>query len=91
MSARTERVEANQKLFRAGNGAIASTVKRLGGSDVALSFLCECYRRSCLEEVRLTVADYDRLTAGDRYVVLPGHEGPDEVCERRDGVLVVAK
>ena len=91
METREERVRANQNLFRAGNEAIVSTVDRHGGTEQPLEFLCECFDTSCLGQVRLTLDDYRELTQGDRYVVLNGHEGPDELCEEHDGFSIVAK
>ena len=91
MGTRQERVRANQDVFRAGNEAIAATVERHGGTSQRLDFLCECFDTSCLGRIQLTPAAYEELTAGDRYVVLAGHEGPDELCAEHDGYSIVAK
>ena len=91
MRTREERARANQDLFRAGNEAIVAVVAKHGGTSQPLDFLCECFDTSCLGRIRLTPDAYDELTQDDRYVVLTGHEGPDELCAQHDGYSIVAK
>lgn len=64
---------------------------RAAGSAV---FVCECGKLGCTSTVELTIAEYEDVRSGfERFLVIPGHELEDieDVIERHDGYLVVAK
>jgi hypothetical protein len=60
----------------------------------AAVFVCECGKLGCTDTVELTIAEYEEVRSGfERFLVIPGHELEDieDVIERHDGYLVVAK
>jgi hypothetical protein len=88
-----ERFVRNESLFREVNERIAEVNE---GFEITgeTEFLCECGKENCLETVRLTRADYERIrTAGDRFVLKPGHEdgSVENVVERNTEFVVIAK
>jgi hypothetical protein len=40
------------------------------------TFICECERSACAEEVAMTPSEYVRLRDRGEIVIAPGHEGP---------------
>ncbi|HEY0276848.1 MAG TPA: hypothetical protein VGC32_01135 [Solirubrobacterales bacterium] len=57
-------------------------------------FVCECGHLGCTATVELTIPEYERVRSSfDRFLVVPGHEieSVEDVVERHDGYLVVAK
>ena len=57
-------------------------------------FVCECGNLGCTATVELTIAEYELVRSSfDRFLVIPGHEieSVEDVVERHDGYLVVAK
>jgi len=57
-------------------------------------FVCECGKLGCSETVELAISDYEGVRSGfERFLVVPGHqmEGIEDVVERHDSYLVVAK
>jgi hypothetical protein len=57
-------------------------------------FVCECGNLGCSETVELTISEYEDVRSGfERFLVVPGHqiEKIEDVVERHDGYLVVAK
>jgi hypothetical protein len=53
---------------------------------------CECNSENCAEELPLTNEEYIQLSTPSYYIVLAGHEGPqDKVIQRLPdkGVLIV--
>jgi hypothetical protein len=88
-----ERYARNESLFREVNERIAEVNENFEVED-QMDFLCECGREECLETVRLTRTDYERIRAdGTCFVVKPGHEDAavEEIAERHDEFLVVVK
>jgi hypothetical protein len=60
----------------------------------AAVFVCECGELGCTETVELTISEYEGVRSGfERFLVVPGHEIEEieDVVERHDGYLVVAK
>lgn len=57
-------------------------------------FVCECGNLGCTATVELTIPAYEGVRSSfDRFLVIPGHEieSVEDVIERHDGYLVVAK
>lgn len=93
MNPRQERYVRNESLFREVNERIADVNEDLAVEEQT-EFLCECGREECLETVRLSRQEYERVRGeGDRFVVKPGHEVPavEQVLERHPGFLLVTK
>jgi len=77
------------------NGRRVNEAIDRGAQDVKRSaFVCECGNIGCNALVELHLTEYEAVREDfDRFLVIPGHEvdGVDEVVERRDGYVVVAK
>jgi hypothetical protein len=90
MTSREERIAKNETLFREVNERIRDLVPPEGG----IAFICECGSEECIEQVTLTVQDYERVRADPvEFFVRPGHELPEveEVVEEHDRYLLVRK
>jgi hypothetical protein len=88
-----ERYVRNEWLFREVNERI-SEVNEDFAVDGQIEFLCECGRQQCLESIRLSRSEYERIRSeGDRFFVRPGHEegSVERVLERHHDFLVVVK
>jgi predicted ThiF/HesA family dinucleotide-utilizing enzyme len=85
-----ERAAAAEVNGRRVNEAIERGTRRTGSAV----FVCECGRLGCSETVELSIAAYEEVRSGfERFLVTPGHEIEEieDVVERHDGYLVVAK
>jgi hypothetical protein len=94
MESRTERIGRNEALFRQVN----ERLKEVGASFSLVSetadFVCECGDLSCTDQIRLSLADYERIREKPTWFALvPGHEIPDveRVVERQESWNVVEK
>ncbi len=94
MDDRVVRLGLNEALFREVNERVKA-INEGFGSDVAdTEFVCECADESCLERLRMTLAEYEHLRADPtQFAVRSGHEVPDveDVIENHDTYVVVAK
>jgi hypothetical protein len=92
---RHERLEQNQKMFRAANGRFEDAVEENSLDGVRpVPFLCECADIECRGSIEITTADYDAAHIdSDYYVILPGHPTIDgeETVEDKVVYLVVEK
>jgi hypothetical protein len=78
MSAREERAAENESLFRSVNERIEQTALTWGVEDGGVEFLCECEDIDCLERLRLSVEEYERVRAHPaQFIVAPNHESND--------------
>jgi hypothetical protein len=90
VTSRKERIAKNETLFREVNERVKELVPSEGGID----FICECGNEECIEQVRLTSEEYERVRADPvEFFVKPGHEIPDveEVVETHERYLLVRK
>lgn len=90
MTSRKERIARNETLFREVNERVKELVPPEGGMD----FICECGNEQCIEQVRLTAEEYERVRADPvEFFVKPGHEIADveEIVEAHEDYLVVRK
>ena len=58
------------------------------------AFVCECGRGGCVEQIRLTLQEYDRIRSEPTWFVLvEGHEDRDleRVVSEANGYIVVEK
>jgi len=93
MSDRTERIGANEALFREVNERI-SRIEEQFGQTQSFEIVCECGRADCDERFPITHAAYRKLRSEPVYfAIVPGHEVPtvEKVIERHDAYLVVEK
>ncbi len=73
---------------------VNEAIERGTESASAAVFVCECGNLGCTATVELTIAEYEEVRTGFvRFLVIPGHEieSVEDVVERHDGYLVVAK
>jgi hypothetical protein len=85
-----ERAAAAEVNGRRVNEAIERGTQRTGRAV----FVCECGHLGCSETTELTIGSYEEVRSGfERFLVVPGHEieAIEEVVERHEGYLVVAK
>ena len=90
MPSREERLAQNEAIFRAANDAIA---KNPSERDDLRTFICECGDAGCMEAIRLTYGEYQRVRSNPRHFALvDGHalEG-DAVLGRRNEYTLVEK
>jgi hypothetical protein len=93
MDERATRVARNEATFRAFNDGIKRIEEALNDSDAA-DFVCECGTATCVEPIRLTLAEYDEIRAAEnRFVVRKGHElaGVEDVVGELRDYRIVAK
>jgi hypothetical protein len=91
---RAERIGRNEALFREVNERIERISATLQVNDEKLQILCECGIPTCLEQITVPVAEYERARAESTlFMIRPGHEHSDleEVVERHDDYSVVRK
>lgn len=70
-----ERLARNEVFFRSLNERIHDAVDAHSADGHVYEFVCECSDRTCLERVRLTVAEYEAVRADPTtFVLAPGHE-----------------
>lgn len=94
MEERAERIGRNEALFREVNESIERISATLEVSDERLKILCECGVPTCLEQLDVPVADYERVRAvSTLFLIKPGHAHTDleEIVEEHSGYHVVRK
>jgi hypothetical protein len=91
---RVERAARNQSLFREINERLeelASTFQEVAGTA---SFTCECADLKCIEQVEMSLDEYEAVRSdANQFVVRPGHVLADveNVVGESDRFVVVAK
>jgi hypothetical protein len=96
MTDREERLAKNEALFRGINERVRELKSELAdaGPGTLIEFMCECGRSDCVEQVQLTISEYERVRAEPEHFLLkPGHELADveRVLAEGDRFVVVAK
>lgn len=96
MTAREARLAKNEALFRGVNEKVKDVKEDLPevGPDTMVEFICECGSDDCVEQVPLTLAEYERIRAVSTHFLLkPGHEILDveSVVDREGRYIVVEK
>lgn len=92
---RQVRAAHNQSLFREVNErlqGLADTFQFV--AQQSGNFVCECADTSCIEQLNLTLAEYEALRAvPNRFAVRPGHVYPDveQPVTQNDRFMVVEK
>ena len=80
----------NQALIRAVNERIEELAEDAAHPD----FLCECADSDCIEQIELSIAEYEAIRSSPvRFPVKPGHDYPEfeRVVEEHEGYVVVEK
>jgi hypothetical protein len=91
---RAGRVAVNEAMFREINERIESIGDGLGVGTGTISAVCECGELMCVEQMQVTLGEYERIRRDPAlFMLVPGHELPDveEVVDRVDGYNVVRK
>ena len=94
MSERTQRVGRNEATFRHVNERIEEINRSFALLTETMSVVCECGDATCVEQVAVGVAEYERVRSDPaRFILAPGHEKPDveEIVEQADAYIVIAK
>ncbi|MDX6471748.1 MAG: hypothetical protein QOK22_564, partial [Gaiellaceae bacterium] len=91
MDERARRIGENEILYRTVNEKIEDLNEAFGTLTDTMTLVCECGDASCVEQIDLDVAAYERIRADPTlFVIVPGHVEPDveSVVERGDGFEV---
>jgi hypothetical protein len=93
---RQRRARENQSLFRAVNDRIKELNEVFDAFTPYGEWTCECDRLLCIERIRLTVGEYERLRQNpNRFAVAPDDEHVnrevERVVDRTDRYWVVEK
>jgi hypothetical protein len=94
MEERERRIGRNEALFREVNERIEKVTQALQVEPEPLRILCECGDQSCVEQIEVSLADYERVRADPMlFFVRSGHEHADveEIVEEDEGYFVVRK
>jgi hypothetical protein len=88
-----ERFGRAEVLFREVNERVEG-VRKGQGLAGRFDFLCECGDKSCIEEVSITLIEYEGVRSDStQFVVLPGHEllEIESIVQEGDRFSVVRK
>jgi hypothetical protein len=91
---REARLARNETLFRGVNERVREVKGDPGDLEERIRFVCECGREDCVDEVELTVAEYEAVrSVATQFVVKPGHEltEVERVLTENDRYSVVEK
>jgi hypothetical protein len=91
---REARLAKNEALFRGVNEKVREVRGDSAGEGSFIQFICECGRGDCVEQLQVTLVEYERVRSEPEYFLIkPGHELLDVefVSERNDRFLVVRK
>lgn len=91
---RQVRAAHNQALFRTVNERLKGLAEAFQFVAQTASFTCECADTSCIEQVNMSLDEYESVRADpNNFIVRPGHVDPDVeyVVSGNERLLVVAK
>jgi hypothetical protein len=94
MNEREHRIGENEALFRSVNEKAQELGESFSASADTFVIVCECGTQSCMEQIELQPAEYERVRQNPlHFLIKPGHEFSevDEVVERTDRYWVVEK
>ena len=96
MSTPEARLARNEVVFRAINDRIRELAVRFEqAADEPVAFVCECADETCVDQIQLTLRQYDEVRAIPvRFLVRPGHEATplvEHVVHRGEEFLIVRK
>lgn len=96
---RKDRLAKNEALFRSVNERVKVIadelpLEELVGGEATEAYLCECTDPGCMESIRLTRAEYERVRQSPvTFVVRPGHGVPtvERVVDETDRYWIIEK
>ncbi len=96
---RKDRLAKNEALFRSVNERVKALaaelpLEELVGGESTEAYLCECTDSGCMETIRLTHAEYERVRQSPvTFVVRPGHSltTVERVVDETDRYWVIEK
>jgi hypothetical protein len=94
VASRDDRIASNEGLLRDINDRIEEVSQGSDERNGGFDFLCECGRANCIEVVRLTIAEYERVRDDEtHFLVFLGHETDDieDVVVQEERYSVVRK
>ena len=76
---RRRRFASNEALYRSVNERIEGVSRTFAPAlDETLHVICECGRIDCVQEIEISVGDYERVRSEPTFfIVVPGHETAD--------------
>ena len=81
--ARKVRIGSNQALFRSVNERIEELNEAFDAFTPYGAWVCECHRLGCVEQLQLTLGEYEQVRAvPERFLVAPGEAHVDRAVER---------
>jgi hypothetical protein len=95
MGVREDRIEENEKTFRAANDQLLeewSDMQLTRSRDVL--FICECGDADCRQPMRMTIVEYEALRDDeDTFAIVPGHvvSSSEHVIAENDRFATVKK
>jgi hypothetical protein len=86
MDDRERRIGENEVIFREVNERVRETHETFDVTSGEAEFVCECGTASCVERIRMTLGEYERVRSDPtQFAIVPGHEVADvEVVVRRE-------
>lgn len=91
---RGDRAARNEALFRRVNERVEEVSQAFQSILEDADFFCECADVDCMEQMRMTLREYEALRdVSTHFAVKPGHVAPEDerVVEERVGYVVVEK
>ena len=78
MDERQRRFGRNQAMFREANERIEDVNRAFAAVTDTFQIICECRDETCMEQLSVSVADYERVRADSTHFLLArGHENPE--------------
>ena len=95
MDERIRRIGENEALFREVNERVKEVNAGFGVVVDDLDLVCECGHMECVERIRLTVSEHERIRSDpELFAIRPGHqieESEDVVADGGDHLVVRKK
>lgn len=92
MTTSEKRKAENEATFREANEHIRAAERELNPPLERVPYLCECEDVSCVEPVRLTPQEYERVRSDPTwFVIVPGHPTSGDPVAEGDGYRIVEK
>jgi hypothetical protein len=91
---RDRRIGLNEAVFREVNERIKDLADAFGLNEDVLDLVCECGNAGCVEQIRMSPADYQAMREDPTlFAVHPGHEirEVEAVVDKREGYDIVRK
>jgi hypothetical protein len=94
MDERQRRIGENEVIFREVNERVRETNEAFGVAVGDAEFVCECGTPTCVERVRMSLADYEQIRSEPTtFLIVPGHDAGniEDVVRREEQFWVVRK